>query len=230
MKKQRTSKTLILLELIFYAVLPYVIWNFNREPLGDYTAMLISTIPGIVYTIYRFILDKQFNITGLLILSSLALGTTVNLLSGSAEQMIWNGVYLSLFYTFLYIVTLLIKRPLSLYFAVDFVYLQGYTRMDSRALFFQKGIFKWFQFIQVVFIIRGLFMAGLTVYLLQKYGIDGYGGMLIYKQIAGWAFSIFLIGMFFYINVPVRNFFAKQQNQVQDNNNLALQQSNATVE
>ncbi|MEQ6356007.1 VC0807 family protein [Lysinibacillus sp. M3] len=78
---------------MFYAGLPYVIWNFGREPLGDYTAMLISTIPGIVYTIYRFILDKQFNITGLLILCSLALGTTVDLLSGSAEQMIWNGVY-----------------------------------------------------------------------------------------------------------------------------------------
>ncbi|MGE7952042.1 hypothetical protein [Lysinibacillus xylanilyticus] len=65
MKKQRSNKILILFELIFYAVLPYVIWNLGREPLGDYTAMLISTIPGIVYTIYRFILDKQFNITGL---------------------------------------------------------------------------------------------------------------------------------------------------------------------
>ncbi|MGE7912884.1 VC0807 family protein [Lysinibacillus xylanilyticus] len=112
-KKQRSNKILILFELIFYAALPYVIWNLGREPLGDYTAMLISTIPGIVYTIYRFILDKQFNITGLLILSSLALGTTVDLLSGSAEQMIWNGVYLSLFYTFLYIVTLMIKRPVE---------------------------------------------------------------------------------------------------------------------
>ena len=49
-------------------------------------------------------------------------------------------------------------------------------------------------------------MAGLTVYLLQKYGIDGYGGMLIFKQLAGWTFSIFIIGMFFYINVPIRNF------------------------
>lgn len=227
-KRQRSNKILILYELIFYAVLPYVLWNFGREPLDDYTAMLISTIPGIGYAIYRFILDKQFNIMGLFILSSLALGTMVDLLSGSAEQMIWNGVYLSLFYTFLYIFTLMIKRPLSLYFAVDFAYLQGYARIDSRALFFQKGIFKWFQFIQVIFIIRGLFMAGLTVYLLKKYGIDGYGGMLIFKQLAGWAFSIFIIGMFFYINVPIRNFFAKQQNQLQDYNNPA--QSNATVE
>lgn len=210
-KKQQSNKKIILLEVLFYVALPYIIWNFGRESLGDYVAMLISTLPGLVYTIYRFVLDKQFNITGLFILSSLALGTTVNLLSGSAEQMIWNGVYLSLFYTLLYFVALIIKRPFSLYFAVDFLYLQGHARKDCKLLFYQKGIFKWFQIIQVVFIIRGLFLAGLTLLLLKKYGVNGYGAMLIYKQIAGWIFTGLIIGLFFYINVPVRKFFAKQQ-------------------
>lgn len=97
-KKQHSNKRFILFDLLFYAALPYVIWKFGREPLGDYIAMLISTVPGVVYTIYRFILDKQFNITGVFILVSLAVSTTVNILSGSAEQMIWNGIYLSLFY------------------------------------------------------------------------------------------------------------------------------------
>lgn len=210
-KKQQSNKKIILLEVLFYVALPYIIWNFGRESLGDYVAMLISTLPGLVYTIYRFVLDKQFNITGLFILSSLALGTTVNLLSGSAEQMIWNGVYLSLFYTLLYFVALIIKRPFSLYFAVDFLYLQGHARKDCKLLFYQKGIFKWFQIIQVVFIIRGLFLAGLTLLLLKKYGVNGYGAMLTYKQIAGWIFTGLIIGLFFYINVPVRKFFAKQQ-------------------
>ncbi len=141
--------------------------------------------------------------------------------------MIWNGVYLGLFYTLLYFVTLIIKRPLSLYFAVDFAYLQGHAPKDSKALFYQRGIFKLFQFIQVIFIIRGLFMAGLTVYLFKKYGIDGYGDMLIYKQIAGTIFSLFILGMYFYTNVPIRKYIAEQQNQLQDNNNLATQQSNA---
>ncbi|GAB0170843.1 VC0807 family protein [Lysinibacillus sp. CTST325] len=229
-KKKQSNKKLILLDLIFYAALPYIIWNFGREPFGDYLSMLISTIPGIVYTIYRFILNKQFNITGLFILGSLALGTTVDLLSGSAEQMIWNGVYFSLFYSFFYIVALVIKRPFSLYFAVDFAYLQGYERKVSRALFYQKGIFKWFQFIQVIFIIRGLFMAGLTVFLLKNFRIDSYGEMLIYKQILGWIFSGLIMGMFFYINIPVQNFFAKQQRQLQDKNNITSQQSNVIVE
>ncbi|WP_235863191.1 hypothetical protein [Ureibacillus sinduriensis] len=70
-------------------------------------------------------------------------------------------------------------------------------------------------------------MAGLTVYLFKKYGIDGYGDMLIYKQIAGTIFSLFILGMYFYTNVPIRKYIAEQQNQLQDNNNLATQQSNA---
>ncbi|ATP41014.1 hypothetical protein CSE16_13670 [Solibacillus sp. R5-41] len=229
-KRQRSNKRLILLDLIFYAALPYIIWNYGKEPFGDYAAMLISTIPGFVYTCYRFILDKQFNITGLFIIGSLALGTAINLISGSAEQMIWNGVYLGLFYTVIYFIALIFKRPFSLYFAVDFAYLQGYARKDSTTLFFQKGIFIWFQFIQVVFIVRGLFMAGLTVFLLKKYGIDGYGGMLIYKQIAGWIFAILIMGLFFYINIPVRRFFAVQQDKLQDKNKKDIHQSDAIVE
>ncbi|QQK77616.1 hypothetical protein HUG15_19860 [Salicibibacter cibarius] len=211
-KRQRTGKKLILLDLLFYAIFPLFIWNFGRELLGDYAAMLISTIPGIAYTIYRYLLEKQFNIAGLFIIGTLALGTTVNLLSGSAEQMLWNGVYLGLFYVVVHFVALIFKRPFALYFAVDFAYLQGYARKDSTTLFFQKGIFKWFQFIQVIFIIRGLFMAGLQAFLLQKYGVDGYNEMLIYRQIAGWFFGILIMGMFFYTKVPVQSFFDKQRN------------------
>lgn len=207
------------MDLIFYAALPYIIWKFGKEPFGDYAAMLISTIPALIYTCYRFILEKQFNIAGLFIIGSLAVGTLVNLLSGSAEQMIWNGVYLGLFYVVIYFISLVVKRPFSLYFAVDFAYLQGNAREDSKALFFQKGIFKWFQFIQVIFILRGLFMAGLTVFLLNKYGVDGYGGMLIYKQIAGWFFWILIMVMFFYTNIPIQKFFVRQEEKLQDMKN-----------
>lgn len=215
-KTQGVIKKFILFDLIFYVLIPYFVWSFGRESFGDYIAMLISTIPGLVYTCYRLILEKQFNIAGLFIIGSLALGTTVNLISGSAEQMIWNGVYLGLFYTAIHFIALIFKRPLSLYFAVDFTYLQGYARKDSTTLFFQEGIFKWFQFIQVVFVIRGIFMAWLTIFLLDKYGIDGYGGMIVYKQVASWSFWILSIGMFIYINIPVKRFFANQQNELRD--------------
>lgn len=210
----QSNKYLIFLELLFYAALPYVIWKFGREPFGDYAAMLLSTVPGIIYTVYRFAKDRQFNVTGLFILGSMLIGTAVDLLSGSAEQMIWNNVYLGLFYTLLYVILFIVKQPFSLYIAVDFAYLQGHARKESKALFFQKGIFLWFQLIQVVFIIRGLVMAGITVFLLRKYGIDSYGDMLIYKRVASWVFSGILMGMFFYINVVVQNYM----NRLHENN------------
>lgn len=208
--KQQSSKMNILLDILMYVAIPYVIWNYGREPLGDYVAMLASTVPGIIYTIYRLIFDKQVNLVGLFILGSLILETTVNLLAGSAEQMIRNGVYLSLFYSFIFFVAFVIKRPFSLYFAVEFAQLQGYERKASKILFFKKGIFKWFQVIQAVFIMRGIFMAGLTLLLVNKYGIDGYDDMLINKKIAGWLFSGLIMGLYIYITILIQKYFDKQ--------------------
>jgi hypothetical protein len=225
-KNQRSNNKFVLFDLLFFVALPYIIWNFGREPFGDYVAMLISTVPGFIYTLYRFILEKQFNITGIFILSSLALGTTVDLLAGSAEQMIWNGVYLSVFYSFLHLIALTIKRPLALYFAIDFAYLQGHARADSKSLFYQKGIFKWFQLIQVVFVVRGIVMGGLTAILLQKYGVDGYGNMLVYKKMAGWIFSGLLMGLYIYVTIAIRKYFAKQQ-ALPENPTNALQPTNS---
>lgn len=204
------SRKLALLDIIFYMAIPFLIWNYGKDFLGDYVAMLLSTIPGFIYTIYRFIKEKQFNIVGLFIIGSLILNTSVDLLSGSAENMIWNGIYLGLGYTVLHTVSMLIQRPLSLYFAVDFVALQqGYPKVQSKALFYRRGIFKWFQLIQLIFVIRGLMMAGVKVWLLHAYGVDGYGSMLLYRQIIGWTFSALIMGLYFYTSVPINRYLGK---------------------
>lgn len=212
-KQKKPGSKFITLDLFFYALIPYVLWKFGRDPLGDYTAMLISTIPGFIYTVFRFVKEKQLNITGLFVIVSLLLGTTVDLLSGSAEKMLWNGVYLGLFFVIIHFIALAVRRPFALYFAVDFAYLQGHERKSSTKLFYQKGIFKWFQIIQLIFITRGLFMAGLKVYLLKRHGVDGYDQMLIYRQIVGWVFSAIIMGLFIYTNVPIKNFLNLQSKQ-----------------
>jgi len=48
-------------------------------------------------------------------------------------------------------------------------------------------------------------MASLNIWLLQKYGVDGYGNMIIYRQIAGWTFNLLIMGLFFYTSVPINN-------------------------
>jgi hypothetical protein len=200
------NKKLILLDIICYAVVPYLIWNHGREILGDYWAIILSTVPGFIYTVYRFLKEKQFNIAGLFILGSLAISTTVNLLSSSAESMLWNQVYLGLAYGVIYLLSIFIKQPLALHFMVDWAYLQGFARQDSRTLYFKPQLLKWFQLLTLLFVARSIFMNGLKAFLLQTYGAGGYGKMLIYMNISGWIFSAVVTLGFVFIGVKINQY------------------------
>lgn len=192
-------KKFMLFDLIFYMALPFLLWNYAREPFGDYYAMLLSTVPGLVYTIYRFYREQQFNIAGLFIIFSLFLSTTVSVLSGNAESLLWNQVYLGYGYAAIYGLSVLFRKPFALYFAVDFMYLQGYPRNDSITLFSSKGILVWYQLLTILICVRGIFQSSLKAWLLNKYGVDGYGQMLVYMQISGWGFGGLITGGYFLI-------------------------------
>ncbi|WOV87521.1 VC0807 family protein [Sporosarcina oncorhynchi] len=202
-------KKLILFDLIFYMALPFLLWNYGREPFGDYYAMLLSTIPGLVYTIYRFYRERQFNISGLFIIFSLFLSTTVNVLSGDAERLLWNQVYLGYGYAVIYGLSVLFRKPFALFFAVDFMYLQGYPRKNSTMLFSSKGIFVWYQLLTILICIRGIFQSSLKAWLLNKYGVDGYGQMLVYMQISGWIFGGLITGGYFLIGSITKRYVRK---------------------
>lgn len=196
-------KKFIILDIVFYIALPYFIWKYGQEPLGGYYAMLLSTVPGFFYTVYRFVLERQFNIAGLSVLLSLFLGTLINLLSRDAESMLWNQVYLGYSYGAVFLISILIKKPLALRFAVDFVYLQGYSRKASQALFSQKKIFMWFQLLTGLLFFNSLFQNSLKAWLIHSNGVDGYGEMLIYLKVSGWVFYGLIVGGFFFIGSKI---------------------------
>lgn len=148
------NRRLVMLDLICYAAIPFIIWNYGREPFGDYWAIIFSTVPGLLYTFYRFWAERQFNILGLYIILSLLIDTIVNLSSSSAEKMLWNQVYLGYFYAGVFLVSIIIKRPLALYFMADWAYIQGYARKDSILLYKRKELFIWFQALTSLFFIR----------------------------------------------------------------------------
>lgn len=210
------NKRLIILDLICYGAIPFIIWNYGKEPLGDYLAILLSTVPGFLYTVYRFVKEKQFNIAGLFILTTLLLSTIVNLLSSTAENMLWNQVYLGLGFGIIILLSTIIRKPLALYFAVDIAYLQGHSRESSRKLFYSKGLFMWFQWINLLFVVRATFTNSLKAFLVQSYGAQGYNKVIIYMNISNWVFSGFIFLGFIFISNKIMQYMQQSSSQVNE--------------
>ncbi|GGB50775.1 hypothetical protein F3157_17130 [Virgibacillus dakarensis] len=200
------KKNIMVLDIVCYAAIPYLLWAHGRDIFGDYLALLLSTVPGFIYTVYRFIKERQFNIAGLSIIGSLVISTTVNLLSATAESMLWNQVYLGFGYAAFFLLSMAIRKPLALYFAVDWAYLQGYRRKDSLALYNTKGIFVWYQLLTLVFVFRCVFQNSLKAWLIQAYGVDAYGQLLIYMNISGFIFSGIIFAGFIFVGVKINKF------------------------
>ncbi len=205
------NKKLVIFDVIFYAVIPFFIWTYGKEPLGDYIAILLSTIPGFIYTIYRFMKEKEFNIAGLFVIASLFISTAVNLLSTSAESMLWNQVYLGFVICLIYLLSMVIRKPLALYFMVDIAYLYGDPRKFSEKLFNAEGLFMWFQIFTLVFVARGLFLNTLKAFLVHSYGAGDYGKVLIYMNASSWVFSALIILGYFLINKKVKKYLKEQE-------------------
>ncbi|MEK5067363.1 VC0807 family protein [Sporosarcina sp. FSL K6-1508] len=205
------NKKLVIYDIIFYAVIPFFIWTYGKEPLGDYTAILLSTVPGFIYTIYRFIKEKELNIAGLFIITSLFISTAVNLLSTSADSMLWNQVYLGFGTCIIYLISMIIRKPMALYFMVDIAYLYGDPREFSKRLFNSDGLFMWFQIFNLLFIVRGIFLSTLKAFLVKTYGAAGYGKMLIYMNISSLVFSGLILLGYFFINKKVKQYLKEQE-------------------
>jgi len=199
------KKNIIVLDLIFYVGLPLFVWHVLREHVGDYYAMLLTSVPGIFYTLYRFKEMKKINVTGIFILASLVIGTVVDLLSGSALQLLWNNVYYSAVVGVFFLLTMVFKNPLALYFAVDIAELQGYDREFSKKLYFQKRLFVIFQVLTFIFALRSGVFAGVNSWLIQQYGVEAFDNGILIKQVLGWVMTIFTVIGFFYVSKVIQD-------------------------
>ncbi|MCA1060683.1 hypothetical protein LCL96_17235 [Rossellomorea aquimaris] len=193
------KKNIVLLDLMIYVALPLFVWNILRDYTGDYYAMLLSSIPGIVYTIYRFIEMKKVNTFGLFILFTLIVGTLIDVLAGSSLQLLWNNVYYAAGMSLFFLVTMMIKRPIALYFALDFAELQGYDRTFSHRLFYKKPLYTLFQLITLCFAMRSGILAIVKTWLIIEYGVEAFDKGIILRQAFSWIMSGITFAGFFYI-------------------------------
>jgi hypothetical protein len=188
-----------IIEIIFYVVLPIVIWKYGREPLGDYYAMLLSTAPAFVYTVWNFFNERQFNVSGLYIMSSLLVNTILDLLSDSAEWMLWNGIYFNFGMIAFLLLTIAIKKPIVMYFLIDAAYVQGTPREESRKKYKSKELFKYFQWLTAFLILRDVLESGVKIWLIYKYGVEGYDKILIAMRTFGWIMSVVFVGAVMFV-------------------------------
>jgi hypothetical protein len=185
--------TRTLLDLIIYLGVPLVIWNSCRSILGDYPAMLLSTVPGIVYTLYTFFKEKQYSITGLFILATMIIGGMLDICSKTAHQMLWNMVYLNIGLVVFWCITMVIKKPMAMFFFIDYAYLQGVPKERTRKLYSQMPYFKYFMFLTAFLALRDLADIFLRVILIHIYDVPGFNKIKIITQIWNTVTSILFV-------------------------------------
>lgn len=193
------NKYILFLDLLFYLALPLLIWNYGRLYMGDYTAILVSSSVGILYSIYRFYTMKKVSFTGMYILISLLIKIFIEFFAGSALQLLWNHIYYDFVTALFFLVTIVIKKPASLYLTLDIVELQGNDRALMKDLFYRGRIFSVFNVITLVFCFRELVLAVTRIILVGRFGVDAYDEGIIYQQVISWIFTIIAGVGFIYV-------------------------------
>jgi hypothetical protein len=199
------KKNVIILDLIFYVGLPLLFWNVFRNVLGDYYAMLASSVPAIIYSLYRFYEVKKINITGLYIIITLVIGTLIDVLAGSALQLLWNNVFYNVAIGTFFLATILIKRPMAMYFGLDFAELQGHDRTFCKHLFKQKEVYIVFQLVTLLFAFRSGIFAAIKGWLIVEYGVEAFDKGILVRQVIGWVFTGLTIFGFIYTTKIIKD-------------------------
>ncbi len=194
------KKYIVLLDIIFYVVFPLAVWNLGREWLGDYMAMILSSVPGILYSLYRFYELKKINFFGIYLLTNLIIGFLIDVLAGSALQLLWNNVIYSYILGAVYFGTIIVKKPIFLYMALDLTEMQGQDRSKMKSLFFEKKIITIFSWITAGFALKFIILATIKTWLIQQYGVEAFDKGIILRQILNWGFTIVSLSGFYFIN------------------------------
>ncbi len=186
-------KNRILLDILFYLALPLMVWKYGRGPIGDYPAMLLSTVPGTIYILAGFLVNRRFNITGTFILTTLIVRRIMDLLAGSSEGFLWNIIYMNAVLVVFWSLTMIFRQPMALYLFSDYAVYNGYPRKESILFFKSKELFWYFFLLTGIFMLRDLKDIVLTTYLVGKYGVDGYATVLVVLSATNIIFWVIII-------------------------------------
>jgi hypothetical protein len=189
----------LLLDILCYFVLPIFLWEFGRGYLPDYFAMILSSLPGIFYSFFRYLKAGKLNFTRMFLLMNILAGLMIDLLSGSAIRILWNDVFYSLGLCLLYVVSSLVNKPLFLYFSLDILVEQGYDRSLTKELLFEKSPMEMIKILTFLNGIREAVYSLVLMSLIRKYGVELYSLSILIDQLFGVLMSIFTVILFVYL-------------------------------
>ena len=192
--------TLFLLDIILYFIFPLFFWDIGRILLGDYATILFSSVPGIIYTLYRFKITERFNFTGLFIILNLSSGIIVDILSVSAIQLLWNNVWLSFFLAMIYFISCLVKKPIHLFFTLDILVLRGYDQSLTKERLYEDKTLILLNIITLIYCIVECSYAFIMIHWISLYGVEAFHLDIILDNILNIVMTGISIVSFIFIN------------------------------
>jgi hypothetical protein len=189
----------IFLDTFFYLAVPLLMWNLFREDLGDYHTILYGMLPAVIYTIALAIIQKEWNVTGVFFLSLISLNFVFNLISKTAEQELWNGVYMSGISFAFYLLTILIKKPIGMYFFIDYAYAKGVPRKESKALYSSSENSHHFVKFTLFLILREIVVGVVKSFLIFYKGVDAFNTIQVTSSVLGYVFTGLTVAYVIYI-------------------------------
>lgn len=194
---------LLIIDFVLFFIFPLVFWELCREFVGDYPTMILCTLPGILYSLYRFNDTGKLNYTGIFVIMNLIAGLVVDFLSGSALQLLWNNVFYSTALLIIYFVSVAAKKPVYLYFALDLMGMKGYDRKITKELFFEKKTYKLFQLITLLYCANEVLYIACLSRWIMKYGVEAYKLDIILNSSLNIMLSGASLAFYFYIHQAV---------------------------
>jgi hypothetical protein len=101
--------------------------------------------------------------------------------------------------------TMILTRPLALFFALDVAELQGYDRKFSKHFYYHKPLLVIFQGITLVLALRSGIFAGVNSWLILEYGVEVFDKGILLKQVLGWFISAITVIGFLYIGKVIQD-------------------------
>jgi hypothetical protein len=159
----------------------------------------VAAIPATIYAVTTFIREKEHRVTGYILFVGIIVARLMDLLVNSPEQIIWNDVRVDLGYVVLFGISMLIRKPIGLYFFLDYASYSGINYQKAKEHYYRAPIIKYFYYFTVLLVCQNLFMAGLYTVLIKLYGIEGYNTIAIVTNIAGYLNIGMIVLFVFYI-------------------------------